>query len=255
LRCPSWWPPSASSHSRTERCSGLACALRDALACSTWVSANVAILAATDGSPMLAAPAIAWGSVLLLLVGRTVPSRTWKWATLISLAGASLWILALLTGRPSYEYTPICTQESAAAMAVALAWIAAAMVSREAVQHRARWAPACAFAFLWIHQEIAWAVSPTVAKLLLVTYYAASSVACVGVGRAKGSPPVRHLGLGLGLLAAGVALQGAWSLSSTAARIAAYAVVSGFLLGIAWWYRQPGPRATAHSGGVSPRTG
>jgi hypothetical protein len=75
--------------------------------------------------------------------------------------------------------------------------------------------------------------------MLLIAYYAANSVAFVAWGRARRSPLLRRVGLGLGIVAAWLAVRGAWDLPSAGARIVAYLIVSGFLLGIAWWYRQP----------------
>jgi hypothetical protein len=40
-------------------------------------------------------------------------------------------------------------------------------------------------------------------------------------------------------------LRGAWDLPSVGARILAYLMVSGFLLGIAWWYRQSDEQVAA----------
>jgi hypothetical protein len=165
-----------------------------------------------------------------------VPNRSWKWAPAVALMLAGLGALVLLTQRPSYGYTPFLTRESLAALAVAGSWALAALLSRNRVVLAGLWV----FAFLWVHQELAWAVNPSAATLLIVTYYAVSSVACVGFGRARGEARLRHLGLGLGVIAALLALKAAWGFESTATRIGAYLVVSTFLLGIAWWYRRPG---------------
>ena len=81
-------------------------------------------------------------------------------------------------------------------------------------------------------------MSPTVATLLLVTYYAATSVLAVGVGRHRLIPGLRHVGLALGLMAAFTAVRGARRLDAVWAEILAYLVASVFLLGIAYWYRK-----------------
>ncbi|MGZ6123748.1 MAG: DUF2339 domain-containing protein, partial [Myxococcales bacterium] len=210
--------------------------LRDALALVSFASANAAILLGTRSSPSLAAAAVAGNAALFTLLDRPVSNRSWKWAPQVALVLAGLGALALLTLRPSYGYTPFLTRESLAALAITACWAVTLWLSRG----RETKAALCVFAFLWVHQELAWAVNPSLSTLLIVTYYAASSVACVGLGRARAEPKLRHVGLGLGVIAALLALKAAWGFNSTATRIGAYLVVSGFLLGIAWWYRRPG---------------
>jgi len=215
--------------------------LRDAFALSAFVAALAAALLATRSWTQWHAAAASGVSVLFLLLERAVPNRSWRWAPLFALVLAGLGALGLVTARPAYGYVPFGTVESAAALAVALGWAVAAAISREG--------PARLFAgifvFLWVHQELAWAVDPSASTLLLVSWYAVASVGCVGFGRARGAPRLRHAGLGLGVIAALLSLKAAWGLPSTAARIGAYLVVSVFLLGIAWWYRRPGPAPAA----------
>jgi len=209
--------------------------LRDALTAVSWAAGVVATLIELRASPVAAPAALAWISVLAVLVGRAVPSSTWRWAPFASLAGATAWILGLLTVRPAYGYVPFATRESAAAAAIAIAWVATIGLSRTA---RARPA-ALVFVFFWFHQELAFAVSPSASTLLLVTYYATCSVAAVGSGRARDLTRLRQIGLVLALAASALAIYGAFQLASTAARIGACLVASAFLLGIAWWYRHP----------------
>lgn len=219
--------------------------LRDALALVSFLSANAAILVAARSSAPLATAAVAANAVLFTLLDRPVSNRSWKWAPQVALGLAGVSALVLLTLRPAYEYAPFLTRESAAAFAVAAGWVLALRLSGSGVKV-GPWV----FAFLWAHQELAWAVNRSAATLLLVTYYAAASVACVGFGRARAEPKLRHVGLGLGVIAALLALRAAWGFDSTATRIGAYLVVSVFLLGIAWWYRRPGtdPAADAAAG-------
>ncbi|HZR10524.1 MAG TPA: DUF2339 domain-containing protein [Myxococcales bacterium] len=216
-------------------------ALRDALALVSFLFANLAILVAFGSSERPAVAAVAGNAALFALLERPVPNRSWKWAPPVALALAGVGALVLLTQRPSWGYTPFLTRESLAALAVAASWAVVALISRNRIVLASLWV----FAFLWVHQELAWAVNPSAATLLLVTWYAASSVACVGFGRARGEARLRHLGLGLGVIAALVALKAAWGFESTATRIGAYLVVSAFLLGIAWWYRRPGAQPGA----------
>lgn len=96
------------------------------------------------------------------------------------------------------------------------------------------------WAFIWVMFELAMAYSASTATLLLVTYFAATAVACVAAGRARRSARLRQTGLALALVAAGTACFGATSYFGLGTRIVAYLVTSAFLLGIAYWYRRPG---------------
>jgi hypothetical protein len=215
--------------------------LRDALAASTWAAAMVATWITTRTIPTLAAASLAWASVIVLWLGLWIPTPSWSRTSRISLTGAALWALSLVSMRPAYAFVPFATLESAAAFAVLAAWAAALHAARsedESSRVTAR-VGLVAFAFLWGHQELVHAISPSTSSLLLIGYYAATSVAFVGWGRARRSARLRRIGLGLGVIAALLAVRGAWNLPSAGARIVAYLVVSIFLLGIAWWYRQP----------------
>ena len=217
-------------------------ALRDALAVSTWAAAMVATWLTTRTVPTLAAASLAWASVLVVWLGLWLPTPSWGWTSRISLTGAGLWALSLVSMRPPYELLPFTTLESAAAFAVVAAWVAALYSARtdgDEVSRVSAKVGLVAFAFLWGHQELVHAVSPSISSLLLIGYYAVTSVGFVGWGRARRSAGLRRVGLGLGIVAALLAVRGAWNLPSAGARIVAYLVVSGFLLGIAWWYRQP----------------
>jgi predicted membrane protein DUF2339 len=216
--------------------------LRDALAASTWAAAMVATWLATRTVPALAATSLAWASVVVVWLGLWVPTPSWSWTSRISLTLAGFWVLSLISIRPPYSYFPFTTLESAAAFAVVAAWAAALHAARtdpDEVSRVTARVGLVAFAFLWGHQELVHAVSPSTSSLLLIGYYAVTSVAFVGWGRARRSARLRRVGLGLGVIAAFLAVRGAWNLPSAGARITAYLLVSGFLLGIAWWYRQP----------------
>jgi hypothetical protein len=217
-------------------------ALRDALAASTWAAAMVATWLMTRTSPTLAAASVAWASVFLVWLGLWIPSASWSWTARISLTLASLWALWLVSLRPLYGYVPFTTVESATSLAVALAWAAALHAARTDDDETSRTTARIGlvgFAFLWGHQELVHAISPSISSLLLIAYYAVTSMGFVGWGRARRSARLRRVGLALGIIAALLAVRGAWDMPSAGARILAYLVVSGFLLGIAWWYRQP----------------
>lgn len=218
-------------------CSRREGALRDAAALVAFAAAVAAISIATRSSPRLEVAAVTAVSILFVFLEGAIPNRTWQWAPQLVMSLAGIAALGLLTARPSYGYLPFGTPESAVALAVALGWAFAAFRSRTGPARVVAWT----FAFLWVQQELAFARSPSASALLLVSWYAVAGVACVGVGRARAAPRLRHVGLGLGVVAALLALKAAWDLHSTGARIGAYLVVSVFLLGIAWWYRKPGP--------------
>lgn len=210
-------------------------ALRDALAFACFVAAALGALAAAGASRLLEVAAIALVAALFALLESPVPNRTWRWAPMVALGGASGVALLELNLRIQYEYLPFLTPASAAALVVLFAWVACLRLPGSAARLGLG-----AFLLVWVHQELAWAVRPAVATLLLVSWYAVGSVAAVGAGRSLGIPRLRHVGLCLGVVAALLALKAAWALDNPAARIGAYLVVSVFLLGIAWWYRKPG---------------
>jgi hypothetical protein len=161
---------------------------------------------------------------------------------------------------------PFATEESAAALVVALAlvavarfWRALLTATRAAMGPRPEWTYAAAlklevqvvtvapwlWLFTWVLIELSMAFSASASMLLLVTYFAATAVGCVAAGRARRAPRVRQLGLGLALVSAATAVYGASTYFDFAARIVAYLVTSAFLLGIAYWYRRPGATPAA----------
>jgi hypothetical protein len=222
-------------------------ALRAALAVTTWAAAMLATSVATRSTPNVSVAAVAWASIALLWLGHaSAPSGSWTWTSRISLALAGLWSLMLVSERPPYASLPFGTVESASALAVAVAWATALYAARkdddDASAVTARMGLG-AFCFLWGHQELLHAISPGASSLLLMGYYAIASVVFVGWGRARRSAGLRRVGLGLGVIAAFLAARTAWHLPGAGTRIAGYLLVSVFLLGIAWWYRQPDEEA------------
>jgi hypothetical protein len=218
-------------------CSRREGAVRDASALVAFAAALAAVLCATHSSLQLQCAGTAAVCVAFVLLERAVPNRVWAPAALLALTVAGVAAIYGVAERPSYQYVPFLTSASAVALAVAVAAGVLAWLSRG----DAALALAALFTFAWINEELAYAVSPSVSTLLLVTWYAATGVASVGLGRHKRIPRLRHIGLGLAAIAAALAMRAAWGLSATGARIGAYLVVSAFLLGIAWWYRRSGP--------------
>lgn len=221
--------------------------LRDALAFATSVSMLLMVWYARRELPATASVGLLGAvGMLLLLASRRWHSLAWVSIGIVSVLVAALGAYDQLAQRPRFGYMPFGTQASALAlgMTVALAFgvrlLDGARNTPSAPEERERqidvpWLP-LGFAFLWIYQELSRAVNATVATLLVVTYFAATSVAGVHVGRARGQATLRHAGLLLAVLAAAKALHGARTLE-VGPRLLAYLVAAVFLLGIAYWYR------------------
>ncbi len=92
--------------------------------------------------------------------------------------------------------------------------------------------------FLWWRAELARAYSADAATFLLIVYHAACGVLVLWRGRAVGSQRLRQAGLALSLWAALTALSGASGVQQIALRVGSYLGVGGFLLAVAWWYRE-----------------
>lgn len=240
--------------------------LRDASAFAASAMAIGAIAALP-----LEVPAGRIGALVILglaVLGMHVvrPSRS-----LLAMGGALILIAATLSlvtlmDRRRYQFTPFATEASSTALIVALAlsivarfWRAIRVATRASMGERPEWTYARSlklfmqavtvapwlWAFVWVLVELAMAFGPSTSTLLLVTYFAATAVACVAAGRARHAPRLRQTGLALGLVAAGTAVYGANTYFDFGARIVAYLVTSAFLLGIAYWYRRPGASPAA----------
>jgi hypothetical protein len=225
-------------------------ALRDAAAFAMTICALAAVIILSEKANHEMAAAVAAVAVLFFGLNRVWPSYSWVWVGGVALVMASVAAFLLLVQRPPYAYTPFATRASATGFAVAACWAITARLAPHVPIDRGRTIGAAAiatwaWAFLWVNQELARAISPTAATLLLVTYYASTSVAAVGLGRARALPWLRHVGLALGLIAAFTAMRGTRRLESVGATIVAYLVTSVFLLGIAYWYRRRGEEARA----------
>lgn len=222
--------------------------LRDAAVFATVLCALLAVLFLEQGKPGLLTATIGVMSALCFVANLQWQSVSWTTLGAIGFAWAILASLAQLSERPAYDYTPFGTEPSAVSAVLLVSIIAAWRLAREPKLEVTLRGAAVGWAFVWIHQELAFALNPTAATLFRVTYYAATSVAAVGVGRARRVALLRHLGLVLGVLAAGTALYGARKLDSVGARIGADLVAAVFLLAIAYWYRRPGGRPSEYSG-------
>ena len=160
-----------------------------------------------------------------------------------------------LAHRTPFTYPPFLTSASAAAAAISGAWLFFSW-------HAARTAlpaPTQSFdlprgalrilggvvAFLWVHEELAHAVSNDVATFLLVAYYATSGIVAIGIGRWREIAVLRQLGLALAVFAAFKIMLESSGLT-IGWRVAGFMLAGLFLLGVAYWYRAAGaPRATS----------
>ena len=221
--------------------------LRDASAFATVMCALVATLLLLRGRGEQLIAAIALLSVLCVAANVVWTSASWTTLALVGLGWAMLAAVLDLSARPEYQYTPFATGASAVAAVVLASILSARALVRDSRLDVLLRAAAVVWAFVWVHQEIAFAINETLATLFRVTYYAVTSVAAVGVGRARANALLRHAGLGLAIIAAATALYGARNLEEIAARIAADLVAAVFLLGIAYWYRTPGSSRTTVS--------
>jgi len=251
--------------------------LRDAAAFATGIGAAAAIVVASPDFPRALTGEIAVMAVVYLALHLWRPSKSWLVLAGLALIAVSSTSLVQLMGRTPYAYTPFGTNETAVAFVIAVAWsigalwaprLAAALLDSAPNSPRtadARESQAARFVrvargltlvwvFLWFNVEIAHAVSPTTALLLLITYYAVTGVVSVWLGRHFASPLLRKAGLGLALLAALVAFDGARGLENVAARVTGYLVTAVFLLGIAYWYRRPGATGEAFAGASAAPT-
>ena len=218
--------------------------LRDAGVFALCMAALVAALNGAAEIPQWRVAVMAAVAVGFVLAERWRTAGPWYPVAAVTLIACSMSAYGQLTERAAYAYTPMLTHASAIAAIVAAAWF---VFARAAAAGRSHWSgpdvqpfvqiAAWAWAFAWVHQELYGAFSPTSSTLLLITYYAATSVLAVWVGRTRGVPGLRHLGLVLALVASAAAARGAANLDAVWARIVGYLVTSAFLLALAWWYR------------------
>ena len=219
------------------------------------LAALLAVGLALRDRPLVAAPALAlFGAASALLVRRF--RHPLLLATpLVALVTAGGWIVERLEARPAFGYTPFVTPESAAALVVVAAAWAMGLILRDALETEAvgpteraiLGAIGAVAAFLWVQVELARAFSPERAAFLLIVFYAAAGVALIFLGRRRGIPGGRRIGLLLAVLAALKAIVQSSELTTIGLRVGAFLVVGGFLMAVAYWYRAAGePAAPSH---------
>ncbi len=232
---------------------------RDARALAAAASALGAAAVAPWSGPIGHPAADAALAVLLVAAMEWRPSASWLAALAAALVAAGVHTWILMDARPAFAYMPFGTRASLAAVlllgscAVA-AWRSgpmarglAAVAPDDQVRAVRRWALAAPWiwAFLWAHGELGHAWSPSIATFAVVSLEAGVAVVLVWVGRERDARLMRHVGLLLAVVAAVRALTAVNAVASVSMRIASYLVVSGFLLGIAYWYRRRGSMGDA----------
>lgn len=236
-------------------------ASRDAGAFAAVTMAVAAVFVLDLEAPLGRLSAFVGIGALALLAFRMKPSLSWLLAAIAIFVTSMVASVGWLMDRRAYTFTPFMTESSATAVVVLVAlicvsrfWPSLRSATRVAMGDRpessyvsyakllvrgvtlAPWV----WAFIWVAIELSMAYSASTSTLLLVAYFAACGVGCVGVGRWRRAPKLRQTGLVLALVAAATAFYGATSYFDFGARILAYLVTSAFLLGIAYWYRRPG---------------
>ncbi len=174
---------------------------------------------------------------------------------------ATVIAFALLDDRERWLTRPFLTPESGVALIVCAAWFVFAwnwarmgMEEGEAMFDTRRSIARIlggVVTFLWIHVELARTVSIDVSTFLLVAYYAASGVLAIGVGRWRGIPLLRQVGLALAVFAAFKAMLETSSLS-IGWRVGGYMLAGVFLLGVAYWYRGKGNASAPADATITP---
>lgn len=219
--------------------------LRDAAVFATVMSALVSTLLLLSGHDLQVTVAVSVLSAACFAANLRWRSVAWTTLGIIGFSWAVLATIGHLTSRPAYDYTPFGTSETGVAVALLAAIVVAWRCAIDPKIEQILRYGTVGWAFVWVHQELLFAVSVTVSTLLLVAYYASTSVAAVWFGRALRVPGLRHIGLGLAIVAAAMALYGARNLV-IGAKIGADLLAAVFLLAIAYWYRRPGGTTSGH---------
>jgi hypothetical protein len=155
----------------------------------------------------------------------------------------------LLAVRPSYISNPFVNPGAALLLLTILAWWrffdAIATTTAEKDEPDAGWRMIAqvflpAALFLWGWYELGSTISHDVATSLVTLYFATVGVGAIHFGRLRSVPVVRHIGLGLCVVAAGMAISRVWGLTDIGIKAGTFILVSLFMLAVAYWYRQAG---------------
>ena len=160
----------------------------------------------------------------------------------------------LLAARPSYVSNPFINPGAALMLLIILAWWrffdALAKTAEELDETDAGWRALGqvflpASLFFWGWYELGSTVSHDVATSLVTLYFATVGVGAIHFGRLRRVPVTRHIGLGLCIIAAGMAIWRVRDLTDIGIKAGTFILVSLFMLAVAYWYRQAGEEETA----------
>jgi hypothetical protein len=228
---------------------------RGAHAVAAGLASAAAAVAIVDTKPVPTIVALSVHAIALTLVARRFGIGAALFPAALDLIAAALWAFVLLDERAAYQYTPFLTTRSLAAGAAAIGWLVfswhASRMSAGTAGPPSEWRalmrlPGIAVTFLWIRAELAEAYSVDIATFLLILYYAIAGVATIFIGRLRGIPLLRHVGLALAIYAALKAVVQASELA-IGLRVGSYLLAGAFLLAVAYWYRVRGESQAATS--------
>ena len=160
----------------------------------------------------------------------------------------------LLAARPTYISNPFLNPGAALLLLTILAWWrlfdALATVTAEKGEPDAGWRAIAhvflpAALFIWGWYELGSTISHDVATSLVTLYFATVGVGSIHFGRLRSVPVIRHIGLGLCVIAAGMAISRVWGLTDIGIKAGTFVLVSLFMLAVAYWYRQAGEEQAA----------
>ena len=160
----------------------------------------------------------------------------------------------ILAARPSYIGNPFVNPGAALLLVTILAWWrffdAMATTAEEEGEPSEGWRQITnvflpVALFLWGWYELGSTVSHDVATSLVTLYFATVGVGAIHFGRIRSIAVARHVGLGLCVIAAFMAISRVWGLTDIGIKAGTFVVVSLFMLAVAYWYRQAGEEENA----------
>lgn len=213
------------------------------------ITSAAALLFALEGQPVASCVALSAHAAALSALLRRERQRAIGVPIVLDLLVVTLWTFELLSDRARYTYTPFLTRESLAGLAMAAAWLVVSWNASRveyadgrggALETRTMLRLAgAAVTFFWGHAELSAAYSADVSTFLLIAYYATVGIAAIFIGRRRGIPVLRHVGLALAIFAALKAIGEASSLA-IGIRVGSYLLAGLYLLAVAYWYRDSG---------------
>ena len=159
----------------------------------------------------------------------------------------------LLAARPEFINNPFVNPGALVVLAVIIAaWLffdTMAKVDADTGVENSGWAPVRRVflpvaLFAWGWKELGSTVARDVATSLVTLYFALVGVGAIHYGRVRSVAISRHTGLGLCVIAAGMAISRVWGLETIGIKAGTFVLVSLFMLAVAYWYRRAGEEQT-----------